>query len=85
MQTVHVLTKVYDLLLWIIPVLEKYPRTLQEDQEALQQLNVDLLFYPSESELYPVGRRATTRWTSMWRAGFETTTIRRRDPLSWWT
>ena len=27
MKTVHALTRIYDLLLWIVPVLEKFPRT----------------------------------------------------------
>jgi pantoate--beta-alanine ligase len=33
--------------------LEKYPRTLDADLELLQSLNVDLVFVPSEQEMYP--------------------------------
>ncbi len=33
--------------------LEKYPRSLDNDLELLQSLNVDLVFVPSEREMYP--------------------------------
>ncbi len=33
--------------------LEKYPRTLDQDLELLQSLNVDLVFVPSIKEMYP--------------------------------
>ncbi|MEN8226680.1 MAG: pantoate--beta-alanine ligase [Bacteroidota bacterium] len=33
--------------------LEKYPRTLDQDLELLQSLNVDLVFVPSVMEMYP--------------------------------
>lgn len=33
--------------------LEKYPRTLDQDLELLQSLNVDLVFVPSINEMYP--------------------------------
>lgn len=32
-----------------------YPRTLQEDSDKLKSLDVDLLFTPSETDLYPSG------------------------------
>ena len=35
--------------------LARYPRTLQEDCEKLTRLGVDLVFAPSEKEIYPKG------------------------------
>lgn len=35
--------------------LEKYPRTLEADKKLLEDLNVDVLFFPSESMMYPDG------------------------------
>ena len=40
--------------------LEKYPRTLQEDIQKLTEAKCDLLFAPTESEVYPHGREAQT-------------------------
>ena len=34
---------------------DAYPRTLEEDQERLQQLGVDLLFAPAVTTIYPAG------------------------------
>ena len=36
--------------------LERYPRTLEEDQKSLIEYGCDLLFAPEESEIYPAGR-----------------------------
>ena len=33
--------------------LEKYPRTLNKDLELLQEINCDIVFTPSEKEMYP--------------------------------
>lgn len=33
--------------------LENYPRTFEEDKEFLRSLAVDVMFYPSASEIYP--------------------------------
>jgi pantoate--beta-alanine ligase len=35
--------------------LSKYPRTLERDLELLEPYNVDVVFAPSESEMYPPG------------------------------
>jgi pantoate--beta-alanine ligase len=40
---------------------ESYPRTLEEDQQKLQQAGVDLLFTPSATTVYPQGNQAQTR------------------------
>lgn len=40
--------------------LERYPRTLTEDQQSLTEYGCDLLFAPSESEVYPDGRDSQT-------------------------
>jgi pantoate--beta-alanine ligase len=40
--------------------LESYPRTLANDSAQLEAAGVDLLFAPSETELYPDGRSAQT-------------------------
>jgi pantoate--beta-alanine ligase len=40
--------------------LESYPRTLADDRAKLEEAGVDLLFAPSETELYPDGRAAQT-------------------------
>lgn len=40
--------------------LERYPRTLEEDQQSLIQYGCDLLFAPDESEVYPEGRENQT-------------------------
>ena len=39
----------------------QYPRTPEEDRHALEQLGVDLLYTPTEAELYSAGRDNTTR------------------------
>jgi len=41
--------------------LERYPRTLEQDREALQQAGCDLLYLPAEQDLYPQGLAAITR------------------------
>lgn len=41
--------------------LEAYPRTLERDREAVAAAGADLLFAPSESEMYPRGRAGVTR------------------------
>ncbi|MBN1379174.1 MAG: pantoate--beta-alanine ligase [Gammaproteobacteria bacterium] len=38
-----------------------YPRTLDDDRQSLKAMGVDLLFVPTEVELYPVGQESTTR------------------------
>lgn len=40
--------------------LERYPRTLVEDQQSLTEYGCDLLFAPPESEVYPDGRESQT-------------------------
>jgi pantoate--beta-alanine ligase len=40
---------------------ERYPRSLEQDRQALQQAACDLLYLPSEDELYPEGDDAITR------------------------
>jgi pantoate--beta-alanine ligase len=35
--------------------LDKYPRQLEQDADMLEELDVDLLFLPSTSEMYPAG------------------------------
>lgn len=40
--------------------LARYPRTLQEDCEKLTRLGVDLVFAPSEKEVYPKGLKQQT-------------------------
>ncbi|WP_455222339.1 pantoate--beta-alanine ligase [Kaarinaea lacus] len=40
---------------------ETYPRTMQQDIEHLQNLDVDLLFRPSESVIYPQGMEESTK------------------------
>lgn len=40
--------------------LERYPRTLEQDQQSLEQYGCDLLFAPSDSEIYPQGREGQT-------------------------
>lgn len=39
----------------------RYPRTLEADQQKLAALNIDALFIPDESSLYPQGKQATTK------------------------
>ncbi len=41
--------------------LDRYPRTLQQDREALEQAGCDLLYLPAEADLYPQGLDAITR------------------------
>jgi len=41
--------------------LARYPRTLEVDRAALERKGVDLLFAPSDAEVYPLGHRACTR------------------------
>lgn len=40
--------------------LERYPRTLAEDQKSLTEYGCDLLFAPSESDIYPSDRAKQT-------------------------
>ena len=40
--------------------LERYPRTLEEDQTSLNEFGCDLLFAPAETEVYPKGRDSQT-------------------------
>jgi len=40
--------------------LERYPRTLEEDQASLKEFGCDLLFAPTETEVYPKGRDSQT-------------------------
>lgn len=35
--------------------LEKYPRTLEKDLDLLSKANCDLVFHPSEEDIYPLG------------------------------
>lgn len=41
--------------------LDKYPRTLAEDQEKLSAAGCDLLFAPTVAEMYPDGMEGQTR------------------------
>jgi pantoate--beta-alanine ligase len=41
--------------------LDAYPHTPEQDQGKLRQAGADLLFMPSESEVYPSGREGGTR------------------------
>ncbi len=41
--------------------LDQYPRTLTDDQTALQKLGVDILFTPSVSDMYPRDMAGQTR------------------------
>lgn len=41
--------------------LSSYPRTLIEDQNKLQEAGCDVLFAPTEQEIYPRGRDSQTR------------------------
>lgn len=41
--------------------LERYPRSLEADRKALDNLGVDLLFLPEEGEMYPCGLERATR------------------------
>jgi len=43
--------------------LDRYPRTLSEDQQKLQAAGCDLLFAPTVSEMYPHGSHSQTRVT----------------------
>lgn len=40
---------------------DSYPRTLEQDSAALQDADVDLLFAPSVSEMYPHGQQGQTQ------------------------
>jgi pantoate--beta-alanine ligase len=40
---------------------DAYPRTPEQDRQALEALGVELLFLPGEREIYPRGLEATTR------------------------
>lgn len=40
---------------------DKYPRTLEQDSEALQEIGVDLLFVPTAAEIYNQDLAYTTR------------------------
>lgn len=35
--------------------LEKYPRTLEKDAQMLEDAKTDILFYPTNEEIYPIG------------------------------
>jgi len=35
---------------------DKYPRTFERDLELLSPIGVDCVFYPTEKEMYPIGR-----------------------------
>lgn len=37
---------------------DKYPRTFERDLELLSPLGVDCVFYPTEKEMYPLGRES---------------------------
>jgi pantoate--beta-alanine ligase len=39
----------------------RYPRTLEADGRQLARMGTDLIFAPSESDMYPHGREATTK------------------------
>ncbi len=39
--------------------LKKYPRTLKKDSELLKKAKLDILFAPSEKEVYPKGKKNT--------------------------
>lgn len=41
--------------------LDNYPRSLKEDQEKLRSRNCDILFAPTDEEVYPHGREAQTQ------------------------
>jgi pantoate--beta-alanine ligase len=41
--------------------LDRYPRTLEQDRQALQQAGCDLLYLPTEQDLYPQGLETITR------------------------
>jgi pantoate--beta-alanine ligase len=41
--------------------LDKYPRTLKQDCQALNEYGCDLLYLPSEQDLYPAGLQQMTR------------------------
>jgi len=41
--------------------LERYPRTLEQDRRALRAAACDLLYLPTEEDLYPEGTEAITR------------------------
>lgn len=40
---------------------DKYPRTIEADTAALESVGCDMLFYPSEQEIYPNGMKGQTR------------------------
>lgn len=40
---------------------EQYPRTLEDDQRVLEQAQVDLLFAPTDEEMYPNGMETSTK------------------------
>ncbi len=41
--------------------LNKYPRTLEQDIQQLNELGVDIVFVPTEKEVYPVGHSTTVQ------------------------
>ncbi len=41
--------------------LDRYPRPFEKDQEVLKNAKVDILFAPTETEIYPTGKHKTTQ------------------------
>ncbi len=44
---------------------ERYPRDFQRDMEALERAEVDLLFHPETSTIYPEGHGAQRTWVTV--------------------
>ncbi len=44
---------------------DQYPRDLQRDMEALERAEVDLLFHPETSTIYPEGHGAQRTWVTV--------------------
>ena len=45
--------------------LERYPRDLEGDRETLAALGVDVVFAPTEAEMYPEGEEENRTWVSV--------------------